>query len=296
MTDPRWIPDASSVATFRANPEAFRLRYRQHLVPTGWQEAPGAGHAMHAAFKAWFSRPTSDVEGAIAALHAAWNGPPALFDTGGRSLGLCEATFRAYADHYPRETDPFEVLETESYFETTIARAGVSFPWCGRRDLVVRWDGERVIGDLKTTSAWFHTAKTEGFFLRFETAEQMLGYLAADQALDGDADRYYIDAVRLDPNYALKPDRDLRRWRCPGVVQPWRLDRWALDIAWTLDQIARLDAERGPDTPWPLYTDWGRVKTKPDEYAADFYWQPPELHAAARGGYERAPWSPKEEG
>ncbi len=292
-----WIPDASAIATFRRDPEEFRLRYRQHLVKALWQEAPDSGRAFHTALDTWFGAPTSDVEAAVAALRGAWREEP-MFGELRRPLALMERILRAYAERWPRERDPFTVEGTEHYVEATIARAGVSFPWCGIIDRRIRFeDGATGIMDTKTTSGWFHTPKTQGFFTRFEVAEAMLGYLALEQALDRDTRTYYIDAVHVDEitpkgGGKIVPDRDFARWRCPGLVQEWRLDRWALDMAWTLAEIKRLDEERGPDEPWPIYVNW--AYGQPPSYFEDFYLAPPELRAANALAYERVRWEPRE--
>lgn len=287
-----WIPDATAVRDFRQSPERFRLKHRLHLRRAGWDFATDAGRAFHKALDAWFGPAGGDVEAAVAALHAVWDGPPeGLGDGGRRPLSLMERTLRAYCAKWPREADGFAVTATERYVEGRIARAGVAFDWCGIIDRELD-DGTRAIMDTKTTNGWFHTPKTEGFFLRHEVGEAMLGYLALLQALDSDVAVYYIDAVHLNEDGGdVKPERDFRRWRCPGVVQGWRLDRWARDIAWTLDEIKRLEDARGIDAEWPLYTNWGF--NKPDEFT-QVALTPPELRAGALLAFERRPWVPRE--
>jgi hypothetical protein len=286
-----WIPDATAVRDFRTSPEKFRLRHRQHLRLPGRHAPTDGGRAFHAALNAWFGREASDVEAAVAALRVAW-GDVAAFDPRADQLALYERALRAYAARWPRETDGFTVEATEQYVEGRIARAGVAFDWCGILDRRIRFaDRMRAIMDTKTTSGWFHTAKTEGFFTQHETSEAMLGYLALEQALDRDTVVYYIDAVHIEDGGTCKPERDFQRWRCPGIVAGWRLDRWARDIAWTLGQIAALDAERGPDEPWPVYTNWGW--NKPDEYQA-LVMAAPELAAGEMAAFERRAWVPRE--
>ena len=294
-----WVPDASAVAAFRRSPEEFRLRYRQHLARGGWVEAPDAGSAFHTALDGWFGPEGGDIEAAVAALRAAWGGPDDGLTPQRRPLALMERVLRAYAERWPRAADPFTVEATEANFRVRIERAGVAFDWCGRKDRVVAFEGGvRAVMDTKTTSGWFHTAKTEGFFSRYELAEAMLGYVASEVASGRPCATYYIDAVHVDEvkdgkGGNIVPERDFRRWRAPGVVQPWRLDRWARDVAYTLDAVRALDESRGPDEPWPVYVNW--AFGQPDEF-----WRivtaAPELAAAEALGFERRPWRPWEAG
>jgi len=285
-----WIPDASSISAFRENPERFRLRYRKHLVPAKREEAPNSGTAAHAAFDYWFMQPTSDLEGALAALRTAWGEEPLFHEGLERPLSLFEQIMTVYAEVYPREKDPFKVLAGEEHFQVRIERADVSFDWCGIKDKRLDFDGELALLDHKTTSAWFHTAKTEGYFAQYEIGEQMLGYVASEIAEGRECRVFYIDAVHVDTQYKkVKAERDFRRWRSPGIVQDWRLDRWARDIDYTLQQIRYLDETRGPDVPWPVYTNM--KFNKPDDHW-DFYTSAPEMHKSVALGFEERAWEP----
>jgi len=317
-----WIPDASSVRTFRESPELFRLRYRQHLVPAGREEAPDSGTAMHAALNVWFQKAESDLDAAMTALRDAWGEEP-LFHTGlKRPLSLFERLLETYAEVWPRERDPFTVVANEEYLEAQIVpRLGKplvqkvnpprstpihsavnidavdevmrypvnvqGFRYCGIRDRVIEFpDGSRYICDLKTTSAWLKG----NYFELFRVGEQMSGYLALELALGRRCDGYYIDAIHVDTrSHAVKADRDFVR-HGPVKLPAWQLDRWARDMEWTLKQIELLDREVGPDEPWPVYANfpYGNTGT---------YWQflvePPELHDRLMLEFVREPWEPK---
>lgn len=284
MTD--WIPDATAIETFRQNPEAFRLKHRLHCVPLGWDEATGSGAAFHAAQETWFQ--TESVEAALDTLREHWRDEP-LFLTGlKRPRALFEALLQGYAARWPRSNDEFVVVRNEQRVVADIERAGVTFRWCGIIDRKIRFpDGTQYVMDTKTTSAYL----SKDFGLKYQLGAQMPGYVALERALDQRCDGFFIDAVHVDTKYQrVKQERDFERFG-PYLVPEWQLDRWARDVAHTLEHIRWLEETRGVDEPWPVYNNFPFMNPSKDPFLG-VYQSPPELVARELVQFERVPWEP----
>jgi len=292
-----WVPDNSSLQRFRQNPELFRLRHRLHLVPKSTLEvqAKDAGSAFHAGLNVWFGEPTSNGDAALLALRLAW---PAILEelpqlrpatvesrllrpVKATSLADYESLLADYCVKWPRESDPFVVDQTEQYVQERIRAGGAEFDWSAIVDRVIRFpDGSRYPMDTKTTGLWVGPE----YWRTTSVSDQMVGQVALEHAGGRRADGFMIDLV------ATRGKRDFTRYG-PVAVPDWRIERWARDVRWTLDEIARLEDERGIDKPWPCYHNWNYGKT--DEYWP-FIEQPDELHAELRAQFVEDPWVPKE--
>lgn len=314
-----WVPDASALATFRQNPEAFRLRYRKHLRPKARsQNAADAGAALHVALDMWFREPTSNVQLALAALRAAWQ--EGVADEA-RPLALMEQVVAAYAEKYPREQDAFKVLRNESYVEADIAWGGqdvrinreadpkhdreqppASLPSCavglGLAHSTFRYgaildrkielqDGSQYVMDTKSTGSYLSAE----WSWQMSQSDQLIGQVALERALGRRCDGFFVDAVQVRKSTLTYPKPDMQRFG-PVLVPEWRIQKWAADIAHTLHQIAELEKLRGIDNPWPVYHNSSYGKR-------DDYWEfietPPELHAQLVEKFEVKPWIPSEE-
>ena len=303
VTTPAWIPDHSAVACFRENPEAFRLKYRLHLSPATPDDKIRAGSAIHAARNVLFTG--GDTETAVAAARAV-RGESGVW----RNADHVERVVRAYAARYPRELEPFSVVESEQYGEARIQEHSCGcgfgvphrddcngFTFCGILDAVIRFaDGSEYVCDLKSTGAYLNT--------QWETAmglsDQFVGYVALRRALGHRCDGFYVDGVHMsDPKprkdgslgeARVNAESDFVRFG-PVRVPQWRIDRWARNMRYTLAQIAWLEREWGVDSPWPLYQNWSFGKV--DAYR-EFYESPAELHNEVAQLFERKPWSPAE--
>ncbi len=284
-----WISDGSAISKFRENPEAFRLRYRLHLVTQTEDDAPASGTAAHKALDVWFSQSDSDVSGPLAVLRGAWGVEPIFHEGLKRPLTLFERLIEGHAERWPREDDPFEVIGSETYVEGDIDYAeNGTFRYCGRRDQKIRFaDGGEYIMDNKTTSGWLN----DDFFLRMATGEQMPGYVGLELVNGRKCDGYYINALHVDTRYHnVKPEKDFVRFG-PVDVRQWQLTQWARDVEYTLREIERLDVERGSDVPWPIYNN-ARFN-KRDEYW-DFYTEPPELRESLKLSFAVKEWRPSD--
>jgi hypothetical protein len=265
MTD--WICDATALASFRESPELFRLRHRLHLVPAQPDDKLRAGSAIHAGLDAL--RRGQGVEEAVRVTRAVRGEAP-----GQRDASQCERIVRAYATRYPREAEPFRVVATEEYAEAWIAVPQPphgdmdGFRWCGIRDAVVEFpDGSRYVMDTKSTGAPLGAAWEEAMRL----SDQLTGYVAMERALGRRCDGYVVDAIHVSdyvpkstPGAGPKVDalKDFARVG-PVHVPAWRCERWARDVAYTLREIERLEAERGIGEPWPMYQNWPYGKVGP---------------------------------
>lgn len=278
-----WVPDASSIALFRQSPESFRLRHRQHLrPPRTLQNQASAGSAFHVALDLWFREPASNIALARAGLRAAWESESLLEEA--RPLALMERILEGYARQWPRERDPFTIVSTEAYVEAAIPWSGGTFRYCGIVDRKLAMaDGSQYIMDTKTTGSVLN----ETYFRLMRQSDQMIGYVAMERALGRPCDGFFVDAVHVSDR-ASRSAPELRR-EGPVHVPQWRTERWAEDVAWTLRQIADLEAVRGIDKPWPVHHNWSFGK--PDAYW-EFVEQPPELHRALRASFEEEPWQP----
>lgn len=288
----RWIPDHSAVASFRENPEGFRLKYRLHLAPARPDDKMQAGSAIHAARNVLFSG--GDLEAAVAqALAIRGEGTV-------RGPAHVERVVRAYAARYPRHEEPFNVVCSEEYAEVRICVCGLTecfhesaFDYCGILDSVVRFpDGSEYVMDLKTTGSYLN----EGWCNMMSLSDQMTGYVAIRRALGHRCDGYLVDGVhisdyvRKDGTINVDLAKDFVRYG-PVQVPEWRVERWARDMQYTLAQIAQLERERGLAQPWPLYQNWPYGKV--DAYR-EFYETPAELHEQTMQLFERKTWSPRE--
>lgn len=310
-----WIPDASALSTFRMSPESFRLRYRKHLKPPKTlQNAADAGSALHVALDVWFREPDSRPDWALAALRAAW-GPENLLEEA-RPLALMERVLADYCAAYPRERDAFKVVQNESYVEAAIpllwggagpsaknadATPAATFPagtadappsppdsfrYCGIIDRGIEMsDGSRYTMDSKSTGAYLNAA----YFKVMAQSDQLIGQVALERASGRRCDGFFVDAIHVSDKRS-RTNPEMSRFG-PVLVPDWRVQRWAQDVAWTLRQIADLEACRGVDVPWPVHHNWSYGK--PDSYW-EFLEQPPELHAALAASFEVSPWEPKE--
>ena len=289
MTAPAapWIPDASAIAAFRENPEGFRLKYRLHLVPATPDDKMRAGSAIHAGLNVL--RSAGNVEDAVRAARTERG------DTeGARNAEHVERIVRAYAARYPREAEPFRVVETERYVEALVQpEGGAPFGYCGIVDSVIEFaDDASYVMDTKSTGAYLNAQWTETMAL----SDQMTGYVALRRALGLRCDGYFVEGIHVTDRVGVKTGvapvdvlKDFVRVG-PIRVEAWRVARWARDMQYTLAQIEALEQERGIDAPWPLYQNWPYGKV--DAYR-DFYTTPPELHDATMQLFERRTWSPR---
>jgi hypothetical protein len=177
----------------------------------------------------WFDEPESDISGMIGTLRAMWVGKD-----GGvlevpdekRPLGLFERLLQMYAEKYPRESDPFEVVRNEHYLEGGIIAEYPSgqlrlptedelpnFQYCGIIDRVVRFDdGSEYVMDTKTTSGWMN----EAYWTKWEQSVQMAGYMALRIVHGHRCDGCYIDAIQVDTRYHKVAPKHLQRQRITG--------------------------------------------------------------------------------
>jgi hypothetical protein len=289
MIRPNWIADTTALSCFRENPELFRLRHVLGLKPAYREEAPEAGKAFHAAARHWFSQETTDVEGSLKALAVAW-GPvpdPLMGVTEKRPLSLFERIFKAYAERWPREDDPFEVVRNEEYVEGVIdlpwnqRYVYTGFEYCGIIDRVIRENGRNYVKDTKTTSAAF----TADYFEMYEVSGQMIGYCALELVNGHECFGYYIDGVHVNEHYISKKTGNL----CGGNINPEK--DFVRDVEWTLKQIEMLMTERGPNEPWPVYENF---KFGKKGAYWDFLTEPAEAHAGIAEEYKIEFWEPKE--
>lgn len=321
MTTSIWIPDHSAVQCFRENPEAFRLKYRQHLRTPTPETHFGAGHALHGARNVLF---TARKEGVTTYT-------PELIDKaaevartlrgdapGRRGAEQCERIVRAYAARYAHEE--FRVTATEEYAEARIGEGCTycspprndgkfklhlhyacpgcgSFMFCGILDAAIAFpDGAEHVFDLKSTGSYLN----EAWDMCMRLSDQFVGYVALRRATGHRCDGYYVDGIhftdpkaRKDGSYGeakVDLEKDFVRVG-PVPVPDWRVQRWAANMKYTLAQIDELERTRGVDVPWPMYQNWSYGKV--DEYK-DFYLEPAELHAQTALTFERKPWTPRE--
>jgi hypothetical protein len=219
---------------------------------------------------------------------------------GQRDASQCERIVRAYATRYPREAEPFRVVATEEYAEAWIAVPQPphgdmdGFRWCGIRDAVVEFpDGSRYVMDTKSTGAQLGAAWEEMMRL----SDQLTGYVAMERALGRRCDGYVVDAIKVSdylPKDGSGPRVDaLKDFARVGPVHvpAWRCERWARDVAYTLREIERLEAERGIGQPWPMYQNWPYGKVGP---YAPLFEAAPEAMPALYALYAREAWEPRE--
>lgn len=173
--------------------------------------------------------------------------------------------------------------DTRSSSETPLSR----FAYCGLLDRAIAMpDGTRYVMDTKSTGAYIN----DGWKQLMALSDQLIGYVALERASGRRCDGFYLDTVHIDDkSQIVKPEHFQRVG--PTLVPAWRVRRWAADVAWTLQEIARLEEARGLDKPWPIYHNW--AYGKPDSAYWQFMQQPEELHAALAAQYEREAWEPK---
>lgn len=277
-----WIADASAIGTFRANPESFRLKYRKHLRPkAGPDNQASAGSALHVALDLWFRFPHSDLQLALAGLRAAWGEPSLLGEK--RPLALIERVLHGYAARYPREQDRFTVVANESYVEADVG----GFWYCGILDRKIALpDGSEYVMDVKSTGSYL----SPDYFRLLSQSDQMIGYVAMERALGRRCDGFMIDAVQIPRTTTAAVGHGSFTRHGPVLVPEWRVERWREDMEWTLGEIARLEASRGIDKPWPVHHNW--TFGKPDSYF-EFVEQPPELHEHLASQFDTVVWDPK---
>lgn len=226
-----FIADATAITAFRRCPEYFRLRHRLHLVPDRIEQPLRAGQAFHAALAKWFA--DEGLDAAQEALRASWGEEDLLQVEEKRPRGLYEALLSAYADKWPRESDPFEVVHNERWLEATIG----GFAYGAIVDRVVRLsDGTVAPMDTKTTGSYF----SKGYFEKFRMSTQLIGQVALLQVLGLSTDSVaYVDAVHTDTRYhKVKPDHFSREM----IFYPKHVvEGWARDIERTCEQILKCD-------------------------------------------------------
>lgn len=244
-----------------------------------------AGSAIHAALNAL--RSGADVTAACVAAAKCYTSPALV-----RPLDQVERIVHAYAARYPREDEPFTIVETEQYREARIhvphplRELHLSFTYCGILDSVICQDGAEYVMDCKSTGAYLN----KGFFDTLSISDQLVGYVALRRALGKPCNGFYVDAIHVnDKTGKVDPTKDFARYG-PVRVEDWQVQKWARDAYFTLGQIAELEAERGIDTPWPVYSNW--MYGKIDAYR-DFYTEPAELHAQTMKLFARQEWSPR---
>lgn len=321
----RWIPDNSAIAAFRESPEKFRLRYRLGLVPQGPALKMRAGSAIHAGRNVLYDWRKGALDGTNVPLEQIAYTPDVVERAvqvarahrgpldGPRNADHVERVVRTYAAKYAVE--PFAVVENEKYVEARIHTSacvkwhntqgivqgdlctgaiGGCFDFCGIQDAVVRFpDGSEYVMDTKSTGAYLGADWERAARL----GDQFVGYVAMRRALGLRCDGFFVDAIhmndprpRKDGSYGEpKVDESDFQRVGPVSVPEWRVERWAADMRYTLAAIAALDAERGPEVPWPAYQNWAYGKV--DEYA-EFAEVAPELHGSVRQQYAVEAWSP----
>ena len=305
--------DNSAVQCFRENPEAFRLKYRQHLTVAAPATHFGAGTALHGARNVLFDArragaktyTIAQVDAAVALARTLRGDAP-----GRRNAEQCEAVVRAYAAVYAEE--PFEIVANEEYVEAYIgcnchassaslecvhAAHCVGFAYCGILDAAIRFpDNTEYVFDLKSTGTYLNAEWEQCMRL----ADQFTGYVALRRAFGARCDGYYVDGIHMRDARPRKdgtlgtPSVDMEKDFVrvgPVQVPEWRIERWATSMRYTLGQIAELERTRGIDTPWPIYQNWSYGKV--DEYR-DFYAEPDELHTATAQTFVKHVWDPRE--
>lgn len=283
--------DATALAVFRQAPELYRLRFGHHLAPPS-DVKRDAGSALHLALDAWFQQPTSDARAPMAALRAAmqseWDVQGLAPAQQARGQPHMERVLEGYMRVHPREKDFFRVTHNEAYLEARIESAEGAFDWCAIVDRKIALpDASAYVMDTKSTGAYVNDA----FIKRMSLSDQLIGNVALERALGRRCDGFYLDAVHVDDKYQHVKDEHFRRVG-PVLVPAWRVEKWAADVRWTLDEIDRLLQKRGLDKPWPVYHNW--LYGKPDPAFWPFIEQPAELHAQLRAAYEVREWVPKQ--
>lgn len=168
-----------------------------------------------------------------------------------------------------------------------IASPAPSFRWCGIVDRKVRYaDASEYIKDTKTTSAWLN----QDFFAALDLDVQLPGYVGLELVNGRRCDGYIVDAIHVNTR-TQKVDASHFVRHGPINVPQWKLTRWARDVEWTLRQIDALIAERGVDSPWPMYANFKFGKLGPYRSLYDL---PPELHANEFGNFAEREWKPSE--
>jgi len=197
----------------------------------------------------WFSSPISEIEAAVAALEAAYDGPTSAFEADPkRPLSLLITIMQEYAKEFPREADPFEVLATEEYTKALMVRDHWSndFNYCGIQDLLINLNDNILIVDHKTTGSYLNQL----YFDQFTLDVQMRGYVALQLALGKRCDGVYINAIQIDTKYhKVKPDKHFVRYG-PILFEQEQIDEWARDVERDLRRIEKYEAEGGR---WPQF-------------------------------------------
>jgi len=297
----KWVPDATAIKNFRTCPELFRLKRIGYKKPSSFDGPITAGQAIHAGLDTWFSLPVSDVEAAKAAISDAYEGPVGVFEADQkRPLSLLLRIMDGYAEKYPREDDPFEVLETEGYQEATItgpdwnryklpnlpgfARSLKHFDYCGIRDLRINLNGQNLIVDHKTTGSYLNQL----YFDQFTLDVQMRGYVAMELALGRECVGAYINALHIDTrHHKVKPEHFQRHG--PIIFEQEQIDSWARDVELDLRRIEGYDdGER-----WPQYQGGCTAFFKRCEFF-EVCRMPAELAAhKLEVEFDKMPWNPK---
>ena len=287
-----WIPDATQINAFRRCPEFFRLRHVKGLIKPGREGAPESGEGWHAALRCWFDG--KSVAECLLELAKSW---PAIATFSEhkekRPLELFQRMFTAYIDKYPRSDDSFKVERNEEY----LAGNFPAFNYCGIVDRVITFDSSSYVMDSKSTGMWVNA----GWFEAFEMSQQMIGYVALEQANGRECAGYFIDAVHVDTRYhKVKPENFVRYG--PIKVPEWKLDNWKRSVEMTLAQIKWFWDNYGPDEVWEqreqgckAWNKWCGFWSSPaGQQFPGLCRSPQELHSTLMEEYDERFWEPAE--
>lgn len=274
-----FIPDASFINDFRKCPELARCKAHLGATLDLLEEAPHAGTCWHAGLFTWFAEPASNFEAARDSLREAWGEEP-LFPVKPlkRPLAHIEAMLHAYTERWPREDDPFGVVQNEEYFKTQIAHHPVAgfvtdeavrtnpdisieetilFQYCGIKDRKIRFeDGSEYVMDAKMTGSYLN----DSYYASYQLSQQMRGYVAHELVCGRRCDGAYLDTAQIDTRYhKIKPEHfDRRQVKYPQ----WKLDAWAKDTERAIQQWQKMVDEIGITQRWEQREQgcwsWGR--------------------------------------
>jgi hypothetical protein len=305
ITSATRVYDATSINDARRCPEFWRTRHGLGLVRDYDDDAPKSGQAWHAAMRQWFAQPPEanaalNLTLANAALRDAWGEEPLFVPAPvKRPRALFEALLGVYAEKWPRERDPFDVLRNEEWCDAPFYKfygldsdskaylGSVEVVYGGIVDRLIRMDGRTYVMDTKTTSSFLNDA----YFANYELSTQLRGYVALELVNGRECEGAYIDAVHVDTRYhKAKPEHLVRHG--PIRYDQARLSAWARDAERTIREIERNISELGLDTRWEQRDLSCRAYNKLCPYF-DRCTVAEEL-AATLPGYREEPWRPNE--
>lgn len=162
-----------------------------------------------------------------------------------RGIALLKEYFRVY----PKETEPWEVLEVETPFKLDI---GATVPLCGRRDLVVRdtLDGTVWVVDHKTTTQW-GDFQEEKYAIHTALDGYILGVMEKFGRCDGGIINVLVTSKtkpRIERLKVLRTKEQLEYWKrtTVGVIDemvrhttlwyPKGGDESGIDLGWPLSR------------------------------------------------------------